>query len=79
MLKITHNRRDGSTRSTDYARDYLKREAQYLAKHAADSDGKLRGWYVSIFETDGAGLSAIALAADYLDKNGNPRTAFMAL
>lgn len=68
--------RPSNDRQTDYSRDSLTREARYFAKHAPDSDGKLRGWSVVVIEGVQTG---IALRVDYLTANGEPRTGHVAL
>ena len=61
-------------RQTDYSASYLKTEAKHLAKHAPDSDGKLRAWSIVVIERGN-----VALRADYLTTDGRAQTAHTAL
>ena len=70
MIRIVN---ELNNRSTDYSKPYLAREARYVAKHAPESDGKVRGWYVHISEHAPAG-ARIALVVDYLTPQGEPRS-----
>lgn len=70
MLTI-HNPANG--RQTDYSRQNLQTEAKYQAKHAPESDGKLRAWSILVIG------GSVALRADYLTVDGEPRTVHTAL
>ena len=75
MIRI-HNETNG--RNTDYSRAQLAREARHAVKGAADSDGKVRGWYVRIAEQAPQG-ARVALVVDYLTPAGEPRSATVAI
>ena len=75
MLRI-HNEMNG--RNTDYSRPALAREARWAVKHAQDSDGKCRGWYIRISEHAPAG-ARVVLVADYLTPAGESRSANIAI
>ena len=74
MLRITNTQ---TNRQTDYARSYLAREARHAAKHAFESDGKCRAWYIEVFETPTGAQTR--LKVDYLSAHGEPRTTSVAL
>lgn len=63
-------------RQTVYSRSYLAREAHRLAKHAPDSDGKLRAWSLVVIDNRASGVS---LRVDYLRRDGTAATASTAL
>lgn len=67
---------DNNNRQTDYSRDYLTREARHIAKHAPESDGKLRAWSIVVLENR---TSAVALRVDYLRRDGTAATIHSAL
>ena len=67
MLTIRNTQ---NNRQTDYSQSYLAREARHMAKFAADSDGKLRAWSLLVVD----GWSGVQLRADYLTKDGEPKT-----
>ena len=61
-------------RQTDYSRAQLQTEARYLAKHAPQSDGKLRAWSILVIEHGN-----VALRANYLTTDGQALSAHTAL
>lgn len=72
MIRILN---ESTNRCTDYSKSYLAREARNVAKHAADSDGKVRGWYVRILESSGR----VSLIVDYLTPAGEVRSTSVAI
>ena len=62
-----------NNRQSDYSKHSLTTEAKHLVKHAAESDGKLRGWSIVVVGSN------VALRADYLTTDGQPQTVHTAL
>ena len=63
-----------TNRQTDYAKSSLAREAKYYAKHATDSDGKVRGWSIVVLEG-----RTVSLRVDYLRNDGTATCLHVAL
>jgi hypothetical protein len=58
---------------SDYSAHHLAREARYHAKHAAESDGKMRAWSIVVQ------AGRVSLRVDYLTKVGEPRSINVAI